>query len=95
MNDTHKYPFVFTGTGGEYFRIWIVNIALTIVTLGIYSAWAKVRTNRWFYGHTLLDNSPFSYLATPMQILKARLITLIAFAGSPFGTPKTARSSCS
>ncbi len=74
MNDTHKYPFVFTGTGGEYFRIWIVNIALTIVTLGIYSAWAKVRTNRWFYGHTLLDNSPFSYLATPMQILKGRLI---------------------
>lgn len=74
MNNTKNYPFVFTGTGGEYFRIWIVNIALTIITLGIYSAWAKVRTNRWFYGHTLLDNSPFSYLATPMQILKGRLI---------------------
>lgn len=76
MTDTKKYPFVFTGTGGEYFRIWIVNIALTIITLGIYSAWAKVRTNRWFYGHTLLDNSPFSYLATPMQILKGRLIAV-------------------
>jgi len=74
MNNTKNYPFVFTGTGGEYFRIWIVNITLTIITLGIYSAWAKVRTNRWFYGHTLLDNSPFSYLATPMQILKGRLI---------------------
>lgn len=74
MTNSKNYPFVFTGTGGEYFRIWIVNIALTIITLGIYSAWAKVRTNRWFYGHTLLDNSPFSYLATPMQILKGRLI---------------------
>lgn len=74
MSIPQRYPFVFTGTGGEYFRIWIVNIALTIITLGIYSAWAKVRTNRWFYGHTLLDNSPFSYLATPMQILKGRLI---------------------
>lgn len=74
MTNSKNYPFIFTGTGGEYFRIWIVNIALTIITLGIYSAWAKVRTNRWFYGHTLLDNSPFSYLATPMQILKGRLI---------------------
>lgn len=77
MSIPKHYPFLFTGTGGEYFRIWIVNLALTIVTLGIYSAWAKVRTNRWFYGHTLLDNSPFSYLATPMQILKGRLIAAV------------------
>lgn len=82
MSIPKSYPFVFTGSGGEYFRIWIVNLALTIITLGIYSAWAKVRTNRWFYGHTLLDDTPFSYLATPMQILKGRLIAaalLIAY----------------
>jgi uncharacterized membrane protein YjgN (DUF898 family) len=29
----------------RYFRIWIVNLLLTIATLGIYSAWAKVRRN--------------------------------------------------
>jgi len=40
--------FYFTGKGGEYFRIWIVNICLTILTLGIYSAWATVRTRRYF-----------------------------------------------
>lgn len=78
MSTTKHYPMQFTGTGGEYFVIWIVNIALTLVTLGIYSAWAKVRTLRWFYGHTLLDNQAFSYLATPMQILKGRLIALAA-----------------
>ena len=27
--------FEFTGKGWEYFRIWIVNLLLTIVTLGI------------------------------------------------------------
>jgi uncharacterized membrane protein YjgN (DUF898 family) len=74
MEPAKNYPLEFTGHGGEYFRIWIVNIALSLITLGIYSAWAKVRTKRWFYGHTLLDNNPFSYLATPMQILKGRLI---------------------
>lgn len=77
MDKLSYYPFRFTGTGGEYFRIWIVNIALTLVTLGIYSAWAKVRTNRWFYGHTLLANTSFDYLASPMQILKGRLIAVV------------------
>ena len=33
----------FTGSGGEYFRIWAVNRTLTVLTLGLYSAWAKVR----------------------------------------------------
>src|SRR5690242_4449389 len=28
-------PFEFRGSGSEYFRIWIVNFALSIVTLGI------------------------------------------------------------
>ena len=32
----------FTGSGSEFFRIWITNLLLTICTLGLYSAWAKV-----------------------------------------------------
>ena len=39
-----EHPVAFTASGSEYFRIWIVNLALTIVTIGIYSAWAKVRS---------------------------------------------------
>jgi len=68
------HPFEFTGNAVEYFKIWIVNVFLSIVTLGIYSAWAKVRTKRYFYGNTLLDGSPFEYLADPVGILKGRLI---------------------
>lgn len=67
-------PFRFTGTAGEYFRIWIVNVALSILTLGIYSAWAKVRTKQYFYGNTWLEDSTFQYLANPIPILKGRLI---------------------
>ena len=76
MREDNQLPMRFTGTGGEYFRIWIVNIALTIITLGIYSPWAKVRSKRWFYGHTFLDQQAFSYHATPMQILKGRLMAV-------------------
>ena len=72
------YPLVFRGDGTEYFRIWIVNLTLTILTLGIYSAWAKVRTNRYFYGCTELDGDTFEYHAEPIQILKGRLIAMAA-----------------
>lgn len=66
--------FEFRGSGAEYFRIWIVNILLTILTLGIYSAWAKVRKNQYFYGNTRLDEAAFEYLADPKKIMKGRLI---------------------
>ena len=75
-----RVPFVFSGSGSEFFRIWIVNVLLTIVTFGIYSAWAKVRTLRYFYGNTSLDGSAFEYLAEPMKILKGRLIVFAFFA---------------
>ena len=71
--------FKFTGQGGEYFGIWIVNILLTIVTVGIYSAWAKVRNKQYFYGNTFLNDSSFTYTAQPMQILKGRIIAVLAF----------------
>jgi uncharacterized membrane protein YjgN (DUF898 family) len=71
--------FMFTGKGFEYFKIWIVNILLSIVTLGIYSAWAKVRNHRYFYGNTHLNDSTFEYTATPIQVLKGRIIAFIIF----------------
>ena len=73
---TLAYPFSFTGSGSEFFKIWIVNVSLTILTLGIYSAWAKVRTNRYFYSHFKLDGEGFEYHAKPIEILKGRLIAL-------------------
>ena len=68
------YRFTFTGSAPEYFRVWIVNVALSIVTLGIYSAWAKVRNKQYFYGNTHLDDVSFRYLADPKQILKGKHI---------------------
>lgn len=66
----------FAGRADEYFRIWIVNIALTLVTLGIYSAWAKVRKLRYFYGHTSIEDGYFDYHAKPKAILIGRLIAV-------------------
>ncbi|MEW6671295.1 MAG: YjgN family protein [Thermodesulfobacteriota bacterium] len=69
-----KIPFEFRGTGTAYFKIWIVNIILSFLTLGIYSAWAKVRRKQYFYGSTRLQGASFEYLAKPLKILKGRAI---------------------
>jgi uncharacterized membrane protein YjgN (DUF898 family) len=69
-----RHPLAFTGQGGEYFRIWIVNLALTLLTLGIYSAWAKVRRLQYFYRNTTLAEASFDYHGDPRAILKGRLI---------------------
>lgn len=66
----------FNGRASEYFGIWIVNVLLSIVTIGIYSAWAKVRRLRYFYGNTELDGHTFDYHADPVRILKGRLLVV-------------------
>jgi len=74
-----EIPLEFNGKSGEYFRIWIVNILLTIITLGIYAPWAKVRTKRYFYGNTVLENSPFDFIANPVTILKGYLLAVALY----------------
>lgn len=69
----------FTGSAGEYFRIWIVNLFFSLVTLGVYSAWAKVRKKKYFYGSTRLDGQTFDYFGRPKAILKGRIVAVLAF----------------
>lgn len=75
----------FTGSAEEYFRIWIVNILLSIVTLGIYSAWATVRNRRYLYGNMELDGARFDFHGEALAILKGRLIAIALFAAYAFG----------
>jgi uncharacterized membrane protein YjgN (DUF898 family) len=77
--DAREYPFHFHGTGAEYFRIWIVNICLSIVTLGIYSAWAKVRKMQYFYGNSRIAGGSFEFTAAPLNILKGRVLVFFLF----------------
>lgn len=69
----------FRGSAREYFRIWAVNLCLTLLTLGIFSAWAKVRRKRYFYSHTTLDDTPFQYLGEPLPILRGRIVAAVLF----------------
>lgn len=76
-----RHQVEFKGQAGEYFGIWIVNVLLSIVTLGIYGAWAKVRDKKYMYGNTFIADHSFDYHATGKQIFIGRVIVAAVLLG--------------
>ena len=72
----------FAGSGSEYFGIWIVNVLLSVVTVGVWTAWAKARRLRYFNGRTLVLGDPLEYHATGWTIFKGRFLVFLALVAS-------------
>ncbi|WP_338845035.1 YjgN family protein [Massilia sp. W12] len=70
----------FTGSGQEYFRIWIVNLCLTLLSFGVYGAWAKVRRMQYFYRNTRLQQAVFDFHGKASRILLGRVLALCLLA---------------
>lgn len=68
---------MFRGTGKGYFLVLIVNLLLIMVTFGIFTPWAIVRSKRYLYSHTELSGSRFSYNATGGSIFISWLCLFI------------------
>lgn len=74
-------PFLFHGSAREYFRIWIVNTLLSLLTCGIFFAWAKVRKRRYLRGSTELLGHRFDYRADPVRLLIGNAVITLFFLG--------------
>ncbi len=61
------------GEGGALFGLVIVNALLTIITLGIYSFWAKNKVREFHYSHTSLDGDRFAYHGTGRELFSGAL----------------------
>ena len=61
------------GTGGSLFGLILVNALLTILTLGIYSFWAKNKVRQFHYSHTELDGDRFAYHGTGGELFNGAL----------------------
>ena len=74
-------PFTleFSGSGGEFFRVWIVNLLLTIVTLGFYTPFARRRTAQYFYSHTLVADSPLEFTAQQRKMVFGFLLLVVIY----------------
>jgi len=73
-------PVQFAGSGGEYFRIWVVNLLLMLLTLGLYYPWARVRRLKYFYNHTLVDRHALDFHGDPRRMLRGMLIFAVFMA---------------
>lgn len=57
------------GHGAELFVIFIVNVILTILTLGIYRFWAITRTRRYIWSQTEIEGQYLEYTGSGKQLL--------------------------
>lgn len=77
----NAHPLVFTGSGSEYFRVWIVNVLLSLVTLGFYTPLARRRTAQYFYGHTLVADSPLEFTGQSRKMFFGFLLLVVLYGG--------------
>lgn len=69
----------FHGEGGTLFGIVLVNLLLTLVTLGIYSFWGRTRVRKYLWGSTEFEGDRFAYHGTGKELLMGYLKALLVF----------------
>lgn len=80
----HQEHPICTARRGALFKLFYLNLLATIVTLGIYRFWAKVRMRRYLWRHITVGGVAFEYTGTGKELLigfaKALLILVPLFA---------------
>jgi len=75
------YTGAFRGDGFELFGTILVNAILTILTLGIYAAWGKVKVYQFFYDNTEFAGGHFSFTGEGKEIFFGYLKAFAIFIG--------------
>jgi len=61
---------IFWGRGRTLFGIFLVNTFFTLLTLGVYSFWGRVRIRQFLSSQTSFTKTRFSYHGTAQELLK-------------------------
>ncbi|MBV8604269.1 MAG: DUF898 domain-containing protein [Pelomonas sp.] len=77
---TRDLRIEFTASGSEYFRIWIVNLLLTLVTLGLYYPFAKARRLRYFDANTVIDGQALAFHGDPWRMFRGYVLLAVLLA---------------
>lgn len=70
---TQQYRFRFHGEGGAFFFVIVKNVLLTLVTLGLYTPWAKTERRRYVWSSTEIHSQRLSYTGTGLELFKGYL----------------------
>ena len=77
--ENHSRRLSFHGSGGSLFGTKMGNIVLSLVTLGIYSFWGRVRVRKYLMGQSQFEGDRFAYHGTGKELLIGFLKALIVF----------------
>ena len=69
----------FMGSGAALFGIHVVNVLLTLLTLGVYFFWAKVKVRAYLLSETEFEGDRFAYHGTGREMLVGFLKALVFF----------------
>lgn len=78
---TGASPLAFDRIHGALARIALVNAALTVVTLGFYRFWGRVRVRRALWSATTLFGDRLEYTGTGGELFRGFLLAVV------FGLP--------
>ncbi len=85
-DDSDLFPIhhpIFWGRGRTLFGIFIVNTFFTLLSLGLYSFWGRVRIRQFLSSQTSFAHTRFSYHGTPQELLKGWSKAFLVF-GLPY-----------
>ena len=76
---SNSKTFRFYGRGFDLFSIFIVNVLLIVLTLGIYYFWGKVKIKRYLYSQLEFNGDRFSFHGTGKELFKGGVIAISVF----------------
>jgi uncharacterized membrane protein YjgN (DUF898 family) len=74
----------FNGLAGDFFLMQLGNLALSILTLGIYRFWGKAKYRRFLWGQTTLDGDALEYRGTGLELFIGAILVIL-LVSIPFG----------
>lgn len=77
--DGQERQLFFHGSGGSLLGIQIVNVFLTLITLGVYHFWGKVRVRSYLLGGSEFDGDRFAYHGTGKELFIGSLKAGVVF----------------
>lgn len=86
QNDAVKLSryFSYHGKGNDLFKVYIVNVLLTLLTVGLYYPWAKAKILRYHYAETEFKDTRFAFHGTGKEMFKGFIkvvLLLVALFG--------------
>jgi uncharacterized membrane protein YjgN (DUF898 family) len=77
--ETSGYRFRYHGDGTDLFVLILKNALLTLVTLGIYAAWAKAQRRRYIWSNVAFHGQRLEFTGTGLELFKGYLKVLAAY----------------